>query len=90
MMMMGSIDYIDSYQNVSLPHIEMIVKDHSFAAGTNLLTGTWGDDSGFSIQLVNQAGFDPVIDNIAFTIVPEPATLLLITAGALALRRRRK
>jgi hypothetical protein len=86
----GSINYIRSFQSLGSPHIEMVVKDYAYNASTNLLTGIWGDDSTFSIELVDQDGYDPAFSNIAFTIVPEPATLLLISAGAILLRKRRK
>jgi hypothetical protein len=86
----GRIDYIDSRQYLGLPHIEMVVKDYTYNAGTNFLTGIWGDDSTFNIQLVDQDGYDPVFSNIAFTIVPEPASLLLFGAGAAMLGKKRK
>ena len=53
----------------------------------SILTGTWFDDSTFSIYLDDVDGYDPVFENIFFT--PEPATLLLITVGGLLLRRRK-
>ena len=86
----GSIDYIDSRQILGQPHIEMIVKEHFYNTSTDILTGLWADDSAFSIELVDQTGYDPVINNITFTVVPEPATLLLFSAGAIFLRKRRK
>ena len=85
----GRIDFIYSYQNVSLPNIEMIVKEYDFNISTDVLTGLWADDSAFSIQLTDQSGYADVIDNIAFTIVPEPATLSIMCLGALLLKKRR-
>jgi len=95
----GRIDEIWSYQTawtyagdppvlVPDPHIEIVCLDWDWNANTNLLTGTWANLSTFDIQLVDRVGYDPAIENIAFTIVPEPTSLLLIAAGGLLLRRR--
>lgn len=85
----GQVDYLRSYQDLGLPHIEMIVKEYDFNISTDILTGLWADDSTFSIQLLDQTGYDPVIDNITFTIVPEPATLSMMCMGILLLKKRR-
>jgi hypothetical protein len=88
----GQINKIYSYQSTTVPnymqHIEIICKDYSFNSTTSKLTGTWADNTTFHIQLVNQSGYSPVIDNIKFTIIPEPATLLLLGLGGVLLRRR--
>jgi hypothetical protein len=87
----GSIVQLHSYQLVAPdPHIEIICRDdYIWHASTNILTGTWADYSTFNIQLVNHAPYDPVIENIKFTIVPEPFSLLLLSAGGTILARRR-
>jgi hypothetical protein len=89
----GRIDSLFSFQDVMspnqnyVPHIEIVCKEHEYDSLTKRLTGVWMDDTTFNIQLVNQSGYDPVIENIFFT--PEPATLLLLGAGVMLIRKRR-
>jgi len=68
-------------------YIDLYCKDYSYASGTGMLTGTWGDNSAFSIHLVNVSGYSPTIDNINFITVPEPLTLGLLAVGGLFVRR---
>jgi len=85
----GQINLMASYQYTTLTkHIERIVKDYNYDISTKILTGTWADNSTFNIQLMNQSGYAPVIDNIKFTIIPEPATLFLLSLGVLLIRKR--
>jgi hypothetical protein len=70
------------------PHIEMVVRDWLYNPANMRLTGTWGDLSAFNIKLVDVQGYSPTIDNIQFTIIPEPATMLLIGLGGMLIRRR--
>ncbi|MEN6306690.1 MAG: PEP-CTERM sorting domain-containing protein [Anaerohalosphaeraceae bacterium] len=70
-------------------HIEMFVKDYFYNVNTQKLTGTWGDGSAFNIKLIDVSGYDRTIDNIKFTIIPEPTSLLLVGLGGLLLRRKR-
>lgn len=97
----GRIDNIGSWQIaweyegqpaelVWVPHIEMLVKDYTYNALTKVLKGTWGDDSSFRIQLIDrtQYGYSPAIDNIKFTIIPEPMSLMLLALGGLLIRWR--
>ena len=95
----GSIEDIYSYQNaysqnVWTPHIEIICRDYDDTIA-NLVTGTWDVDNDgdgfydtFSIELKNQDGYDPVIDNIKFTIIPEPCSLILLGLGGFLVKRR--
>lgn len=85
----GSIDVLTSYQT-GTPNIEIVCKNYEYDSNTNLLTGTWVDDSTFSIQLDDQSGYTSVIDNIEFNVIPEPATLMMLGSGALFLLRRKK
>lgn len=86
----GSINSISSLQKTATPNIEIVCKSYTYDVDTKLLTGTWIDDSTFSILLKNTPGFTPTIDNIEFTVIPEPATLVLLGSGALFLLRRKK
>jgi hypothetical protein len=73
-------------------YIQVICKSYSYNSGTKKLTGVWGDDSAFNIQLVDTSpwpsGF--TFDSINFTIVPEPLTLGLLAFGGLLARRCRR
>ena len=95
----GRIDYIGSFQyvptvnNITYPHIEMVVREYD-DSNPNLVTGVWNVDNDsdgeydpFSINLIDQSGYDPVIENITFTIIPEPMTLLFFGFGGLTVRR---
>jgi hypothetical protein len=99
----GRIDNLDSWQTVSVigrdpqsgewfynRHIEMFVKDYTYNSLTKVLKGTWGDNSLFKIQLIDrtQYGYSPAIDNIKFTIIPEPMSLILLALGGMVIRRR--
>jgi len=87
----GLIERIYSYQVVAPdPHIEIICRDYSWDTLTNILTGTWVDDTTFNIHLYDHAPYDPTIENIKFTIVPEPFSLLLLAVGGTILTRRRR
>jgi len=78
----------DPPQYVPDPHIEIVcdVDSVKYDATANILTGDWLDGSSFSIQLIDVEGYSPTIENIFFT--PEPASLLLLGAGGLLLRRK--
>jgi len=88
----GSFDEIWSYQTVPDTHIEMICRDHSYNENTRYLSGTWEDFSTFNIYLSSvpetNYGYSPAIDNFSFTIIPEPATLLLLGFGTLMMKKK--
>ncbi len=71
-------------------HIEMFVRDYKYNPATMRITGTWEDYTTFNIKLLDQSSdprFDPAIDNIKFTIIPEPVTFVLLILGGSLLRR---
>jgi hypothetical protein len=95
----GRIDNIYSYQSawaiesqppviVPNPHIEIIGRDWNYDSFTKILTGSWQDFSTFRIQLHDMQGYSPAIENIRFTIIPEPMSLTLLALGGLLIRRR--
>jgi len=51
------------------------------------ISGTWLDGSAFSIKLHNYSGYSDMFSNM--TIIPEPATMLLLGLGGIFLRRRK-
>lgn len=86
-------DYgVDPPEQVPNPHITIIYSgDLPTVDASNVLTGLWGNGAPFSIYLSDAPegyGYSPAIENIQF--IPEPATLLLMGAGELLLRRKRK
>ncbi|MEJ5260522.1 MAG: hypothetical protein WHS88_10060 [Anaerohalosphaeraceae bacterium] len=96
----GRINGIRSFQYVGWvgrdwvgPHIEIVCRD--YVATSTLVTGTWNTDNNhdglwdtFRIQLLNQSGYSPVLSNIKFTVIPEPATVCLLVLGGLFGNRR--
>lgn len=63
--------------------IHVFCLDYLYDPPGNLLTGHWGDNSTFSINLNI-----PSYDYIEFHIISEPATLFIFTLGGLLLTSR--
>jgi hypothetical protein len=87
----------DPPRRIRNKHIEFICRNKHWDPVTHYLSGTWDVDNNkdglldtFNIKLVDMSNAPPVIDNIKFTYVPEPASLLLLGLGGLLLRRRRR
>jgi hypothetical protein len=84
----GQINKIaGAYVYASADHIKIICETYNYNTATKLLTGTWLDNSAFSIQLIDTNGYTTTWSNI--TIIPEPATLLLLGLGGLLIRRKK-
>ncbi len=87
----GLIESIYSYQIVPEPHIKLYYFGELpyYNEITDILTGLWGNGDPFSIYLHDVTGYAPVIDNIEFILIPEPASLALLALGGLLIRRKR-
>lgn len=87
----GQIDLLSSTQNATyIKHIEIVcLVGYVYNSTTRYLTGLWADGSAFNIKLVNVSGYSNTIDNIKFTVIPEPASLLLLAVGGMLLRHKR-
>jgi len=89
----GLIENLASDQTLvgGLPWEEALIHifclDYLYDSPSNLLTGHWGDNSAFSINLID-IGAIPTYDYIEFHIIPEPATLYIFALGGLLLRRQ--
>lgn len=85
----GAINLIKSMQYVTTDNIFIYAQDDwSWISGNPLIgiQGKWFDGSPFSIEFINATGYQPVWQNI--TVIPEPATLALLSLGGLLLRRK--
>jgi hypothetical protein len=70
-------------------YIDLYCQSYSYNSTTDMLTGRWGNNSAFSIHLVDT--WEPIaIDDIEFHIVPEPGTVGLLALGGVMMRRRRR
>jgi len=94
----GSINYIDNMQYTDTKHIDLysqsgwswLYDDEDLDGIDEIvgITGLWENDTAFTIGFINDYtfGYDPVYMNI--NVIPEPATLLLISLGAALIRKR--
>jgi hypothetical protein len=83
------IPYTPGRDGVPVPNIKLYYSGilPTYNETTDILTGLWGNGTGFSIYLHDVAGYDPVIENIEFILIPEPATVVLLALGGLLIRR---
>jgi hypothetical protein len=83
------VPYTPGRDGVPVPNIKLYYSGNlpTYNETTDILTGLWGNGTGFSIYLHDVAGYDPVIENIEFILVPEPATLCLMGLGLVLLKK---
>jgi hypothetical protein len=86
----GQISRLRIYRDYSyINPVEFFVRDYDYNAITKILTGTWADYSTFRTQLIDAGtGYAPTFSHLEFTIIPEPATMLLLCLGGLFIRRK--
>jgi len=91
----GSIDVLYGKLELPIPStpetkfIQVVCKSWDYNSGTKKLTGMWGDDSTFNIQLVDTIGYANTFESINFVIIPEPLSLAIMGLGSLLVRRYR-
>ncbi len=91
----GTINDILNNQFVPLDEkisFNILCKTWDWDEDNNILSGYWADDSVFSIRLIDTkwANGDVyrLIDQIDFTIVPEPISILLLSLGGIIVRKK--
>ena len=90
----GTINHIRSYQYADTKHIDLYCQPgwSWFYESDKIggITGLWESGIAFNIDFIDKTylGYDPVWMNINIIEIPEPATLLLFTLGAVLIRRR--
>ncbi len=84
----GWINTLRNESQLGYAQIEIICKEYSYNSQTKKLTGIWGNDSAFNIQLADLAGYVPTYNILEFTIIPEPTSLALLALSGLLLRRQ--
>jgi hypothetical protein len=94
----GLIQQIWSSQYTTFgPHITIVYSGTlptvQKISGYDFLVGNWGNGDPFSIYLsevpADNYGYDPAITNIRFELIPEPATVFLLSLGGLFIRRKK-
>jgi hypothetical protein len=88
--MMYNADFVTVGTEIDL---EVVCKSWAWNEATNYITGIWGNNSSFNIQLFDSYWDNDeayrIIEHISFTVIPEPFTGILMMMGVFLFKRRR-
>jgi len=86
----GRVDYITIYHLSSWSSNVTIYCQEGYTKTDSYIYGLWADGTSFYIEFIDVDGvFSPYPTADYVTVIPEPATLVLLGLGGLLLRKRR-
>jgi len=91
----GRIDYISGLQYAATKHIDLYCQSgwswiYNGSNDIKGITGLWQNGDSFNITFIDKEDYHPVWMNVnVIEVVPEPATLALLSVGGLLIRRKK-